>query len=791
MALLVRYAWLLEASFASEAVPKGHLEPFGSWSTGEPVEELGTQRFVGTMGFKRMTPVQAIAIPLLLKQRDVAVEACTGSGKTLAFLIPSFEILCRSLEEGVSRRPGSLQLMVGCAIIAPTRELATQIYEVFGKYLKSAEMEACERLRAQLCVGGSDAKAAAGALRRLGGAEAPPVPLHLVAATPGRLRAKSLELLVFDEADRLLQLGFAMDVQAILSAVPKQRRTGLFSATLTTELQRIMKAGMRNPVHVCVRLKRPVESEDAKGLKVRKKGPEAIKDGSVEEREPEEKTTLGRHELPTKLSNYFLQLPATERLGFLRHFLQRPEVSGGKSIVFFSTCATVDYFHVLLRELIDVKRAKGKKLKMESIRVEKLHGQMETWINERRVRGRPEDPTARARAYEKFCKSPPEEGAILLATDVAARGIDVEKVEWIVQVDPPTDPAAFVHRIGRTARAGQSGKALVLLLPHEDGYLPFLEKRGIQLEQLPEELAADQETRSGNLEESGANTLQKCKHMVERDRTVMLKSTKAFLSFVRAYQEHQLPFLFPFKDLDLGDLATGYCLLRLPRIKEILGKRVSGFKQSEVDPAIGRGSNRGRRLVLRQETLAKKLRRGRITAAQFESKLKKIGSKEDDGDDEDEEALCFLFVPLLQGDVTSPQDLCSWLRCIDLIIARCIAKTLVPSAMYIVPASPVSKATTRLPPRTPMTAPSPSRAPLRAPPTSPALPRYGTPVERHTVGAPRSQMTQLLVHQLQKEVEKSAVEKHPRREVEKPFRAVPAPPALMKAAQEARKDEEP
>ncbi|CAK9065200.1 unnamed protein product [Durusdinium trenchii] len=137
--------------------------------------------------------------------------------------------------------------------------------------------------------------------------------------------------------------------------------------------------------------------------------------------------------------------------------------------------------------------------------------------------------------------------------------------------------------------------------------------------------------------------------------------------------------------------------------------------------------------------------------------------------------------------------------------------------MYIVPASPVSKATTRLPPRTPMTAPSPSRAPLRAPPTSPALPRYGTPVERHTVGAPRSQMTsgvpesrrkpeessaarntisglrpsQLLVHQLQKEVEKSAVEKHPRREVEKPFRAVPAPPALMKAAQEARKDEEP
>lgn len=322
----------------------------------------------------------------------------------------------------------------------------------------------------------------------------------------------SNELLLW-QADSLLKLGFAMDIQAILAAVPKQRRTGLFSATLTTELQRIMKTGMRNPVHVCVKLKRPGDAgEEGKGqaLKVRKKEPEAIADGSVEEKKP-----LVSHELPTKLSNYYLQLPATERFGFLRHFLQVPEVRNGKTIVFFLTCATVDYFHVLLRDLIDLRRAskKGNK-KPDVIRIEKLHGQM--------------DPTARSRAYEKFCKSPPEEGAVLLATDVAARGIDVEAVQWIVQVDPPTDPAAFVHRIGRTARAGQSGRAVVLLLPHEDGYLPFLEKRGIQLEELPDELRVDEETAS--------STLKRCKRVVETDRAVMLKSTKAFLSFVRAYQ---------------------------------------------------------------------------------------------------------------------------------------------------------------------------------------------------------------------------------------------------------------
>ena len=519
-------------------------------------------------------------------------QACTGSGKTLAYLIPTFEILCRTLNnDGVGRRPGTDAIAVGAVVIAPTRELATQIHEVFGSYLISAaKADGAEclinKLGRQLCVGGSDAKAAAAALRRAAAAEEDVPRLHVVSATPGRLRAlaalsnsplnlKALEFLVFDEADRLLQLGFSIDVEAVLSAVPKQRRTGLFSATLTTELQRIMKTGMRNPVHVCVRLKRPGQGQEATQpqQKLRKKGPEAITDAPVEDTAPqntEDIRPVTSHELPTKLSNYFLQMPATERLGFLRHFLRAPEVRCSKTIVFFLTCASVDYFHVLLRELVDgrsgakVKARSRKGAPNSSLRIEKLHGQMEA--------------TARAKAYEKFCKSPAEDGAVLLATDVAARGIDVDAVKWIVQVDPPTDPAAFVHRIGRTARAGQSGRAVVLLLPHEDGYLPFLEKRGIQLEELPEELRGP----GPGMPNFAETTLNRCKRMVETDRAVMLKSTKAFLSFARAYQEHQLPFLFPFKSLDIGNLATGYCLLRLPRIKEILGKHVKGFRQSQV-----------------------------------------------------------------------------------------------------------------------------------------------------------------------------------------------------------------
>eukprot|EP00931_Biecheleriopsis_adriatica_P036486 TRINITY_DN21014_c0_g1_i1.p1 TRINITY_DN21014_c0_g1~~TRINITY_DN21014_c0_g1_i1.p1 ORF type:complete len:729 (-),score=215.34 TRINITY_DN21014_c0_g1_i1:56-2215(-) len=677
-----------------------------------------TRRFIQETKFKRMTPVQAISIPLLLNHRDVAVEACTGSGKTLAFLIPTVEILLRCLESGdVKIRPGGASVAVGTVVVAPTRELATQIHEVLGSYLEAACKAGsvpAKRLGQQLCVGGSDAKAAAAALRRGGAAEmeAGQSKLHVVVATPGRLRAllavsegplnmKTLELLVFDEADRLLQLGFSADVEAVLSASPKQRRTGLFSATLTSELQRVMKTGMRNPVHVCVRLKRPApaaapEATAEAELKVKKKTPKAIADAAAEDSTPAddksaepEKTSAG-HELPTKLSNYYLQLAAPQRLEFLRNFLQAPDVRQSKTIIFFLTCASVDYFHLLLRELVDggaAAKGKNKPKKRKSnvsgrFRVEKLHGQME--------------PTARARSYEKFCKSSAEDGAILLATDVAARGIDVDAVNWIVQFDPPTDPAAFVHRIGRTARAGQSGRAVVMLLPHEDGYLPFLQQRNILLEELPQELQGESEAASASL--------QRCKKLVETDRNLMLKSTKAFLSFVRAYQEHQLPFIFPFKGLDLGALATGYCLLRMPRIKEILGKHIRGFQQSEVHPESvpfrdkkqerlrqeklaaarvdkekqeeeaeaarkeelarmkkakkdaakaekertrtqKRNAKRSEkaemwRSLQAEECLAKKLRKGKISASQFESKVRKASSKGEDEDsdlDSDEE----------------------------------------------------------------------------------------------------------------------------------------------------------
>ena len=206
----------------------------------ESLEVLAAQ------GFERATPVQAAAIGLLAGNKDVAVEACTGSGKTLAFVLPMVEILARASKEQSFRKHH-----VGAVVVSPTRELARQIFDVAAPFMATLP----DMAPPMLLVGGTDvnedvrAFAAAGAAALIG--------------TPGRLDdlmlrsnafdAKRCELLVLDEADRLLSMGFARAINAIIARLPKQRRTGLFSATQTDEVEELARAGLRNPVRVTVR----------------------------------------------------------------------------------------------------------------------------------------------------------------------------------------------------------------------------------------------------------------------------------------------------------------------------------------------------------------------------------------------------------------------------------------------------------------------------------------------------------------------------------------------------------
>eukprot|EP01125_Pyxidicula_operculata_P022634 TRINITY_DN941_c0_g2_i3.p1 TRINITY_DN941_c0_g2~~TRINITY_DN941_c0_g2_i3.p1 ORF type:complete len:238 (-),score=53.85 TRINITY_DN941_c0_g2_i3:92-706(-) len=198
-----------------------------------------------------MTPVQAATLPLFLKNSDVVVEAPTGSGKTLSFVVPIIEKL-QNLESPLTKH------QVGAIIISPTRELATQIYEVVNIFIENLP------LTSMILIGGSDISADLSLFTEKGG--------NIIVATPGRLdylmqkatnfNVKTVEILVLDEADRLLDFGFYMTLESIISRLPKQRRTGLFSATQTRQVDELIRAGLRNPVKVTVN----VEEKNSKSI---------------------------------------------------------------------------------------------------------------------------------------------------------------------------------------------------------------------------------------------------------------------------------------------------------------------------------------------------------------------------------------------------------------------------------------------------------------------------------------------------------------------------------------------
>mmetsp|Transcript_18181 Transcript_18181/g.43781 ORF Transcript_18181/g.43781 Transcript_18181/m.43781 type:complete len:734 (-) Transcript_18181:164-2365(-) len=533
-----------------------------------------TRHFIKELGFAKMTPVQAVAIPLFLRNKDVAAEACTGSGKTLAFLIPIVELLLRQAS-GEFDLPFAYN--VGACVLSPTRELCVQIYDVLAAFIKTGASGAWEAPASN-----PDAKFPLSASPFYGGTSVDSdcmhvgdrrsrELLHIVVATPGRLKHlmdsldarawsfKSLEVLVIDEADRLLDLGFAMDLGSIMQRLPKQRRTGLFSATLTSELQKLVKAGMRNPAMVKIHVDRQSKAQPG--------GSYPVPSSAAQEKVAAQEKT---HATPNTLNNFYVVIDVGAKVTFLMNMLRSDALRTKKVMVFFLACAFVDYCFPVFRKLLDI----------DGYVVEKLHGKMVA--------------KARTGTYRKFSKC----GAgVLLCTDVAARGIDIPDIDVVVQFDAPQDPSAFVHRVGRTARAGRSGESLLMITEDETTYLQYLAQRKVTMREVTKAhlrswgaLAAgggDKPLKWKWKDEDwrDSNVCARVRKICETDRAVMLKGQKAFVAHLRAYQEHHLSFLFPAKKLDLGRLATSIGLLRLPRVKEILGRKIEGFEQSEVDPA--------------------------------------------------------------------------------------------------------------------------------------------------------------------------------------------------------------
>ncbi|XP_057600343.1 ATP-dependent RNA helicase DDX55 isoform X4 [Hippopotamus amphibius kiboko] len=440
----------------------------GSWES-LPVplhpQVLGVLR---DLGFPYMTPVQSATIPLFLKNKDVAAEAVTGSGKTLAFVIPILEILLRR-EEKLRKS------QVGAIVITPTRELAVQIDEVLSRFTKPFP-----QFSQILWIGGRNPGEDVARFKERGG--------NIIVATPGRLEdmfrrkgegldlascVRSLEVLVLDEADRLLDMGFEASINTILEFLPKQRRTGLFSATQTQEVENLVRAGLRNPVRISVKEKGAAASSTQK--------------------------------TPSRLENYYMVCKADEKFNQLVHFLRNHKQE--KHLVFFSTCACVEYYGKALEALV------------KGVKIMCIHGKMKFKRN---------------KIFMEFRKA---QSGILVCTDVMARGIDIPEVNWVLQYDPPSNASAFVHRCGRTARIGHGGSALVFLLPMEESYINFL---AINQKCPLQEMKVQKNT---------VDLLPKLKAMALADRAVFEKGMKAFVSYVQAYAKHECNLIFRLKVL--------------------------------------------------------------------------------------------------------------------------------------------------------------------------------------------------------------------------------------------------
>lgn len=343
---------------------------------------------VDELGYETPSPIQTKTIPLLLEGRDIVGQAQTGTGKTAAFALPGLQ----KVDTSTSRT----QMLV----LTPTRELAIQVAEAFHSYAKHLG-----RIRVLPIYGGQSISQQIKHLR--GG-------VQIIVGTPGRvmdhMRRETLDLsavkmVVLDEADEMLRMGFEEDVEWILSHTPETRQTALFSATMPRQVRRIADKYLNDPVNI----------------------------------ETERKTVT----VPT-VSQFYVNLPESRKIDALTRILEVSSAPGEAVLVFHRTKLGCD-------QLVEKLQARG-------YAAEAMHGDM--------------NQNQRETVIKKLKTGLTE---IVVATDVAARGLDVEQITTVVNYDMPGDVEVYVHRIGRTGRAGREGRAILFVTPRQQRMMRDIE----------------------------------------------------------------------------------------------------------------------------------------------------------------------------------------------------------------------------------------------------------------------------------------------------------------------------
>ena len=353
---------------------------------------------VAESGYTTPTPIQAGAIPPALQGRDVLGIAQTGTGKTASFVLPMITLLGRGRAR--ARMPRSL-------VLCPTRELAAQVAENFDKYARHL------KLSKALLIGGVSFKDQDALIDR---------GVDVLIATPGRLldhfeRGKLLltgvQIMVVDEADRMLDMGFIPDIERIFNLTPFTRQTLFFSATMAPEIERITNTFLHSPARI----------EVARAATTGENIAQAVIHLRASKRENE----------------------GSEKRAVLRAVIDAEGEACSNAIIFCNRKTEVDIL--------------AKSLKKYGYNAEPIHGDL--------------DQSQRMRTLDGF-----RDGRVrfLIASDVAARGLDIPAVSHVFNYDVPSHAEDYVHRIGRTGRAGRSGKAFTLCLPRDEKNLDAIEK---------------------------------------------------------------------------------------------------------------------------------------------------------------------------------------------------------------------------------------------------------------------------------------------------------------------------
>lgn len=548
-----------------QQAPSNYVSPDATFEEMEIHDNI--KRALNTLKLTKPTKIQRLVIPRLQNvNKDIFMQAQTGSGKTLAFLLPLLDKILKSRGK-IDRTSGIFAL-----ILAPTRELAQQIYAFLEEKLCRL---ACNWVVPGIVIGGEKKKAEKARLRK---------GVNILIATPGRLvdhientdnlKLGQVRYLVMDEGDRLMELGFEENIKKILSKLEEDYQTNL---------------GMLNGVLPNKRVN-VLCSATLKG-NVKKLGEISLQNAEVISAESNVQDEE-HMKAPDQLIQRVLVVPPKLRYVTLAATLKNVNTVGKKVIVFMSCADSVDFHFLALTEsgkLIkkdDIQGSSAPEIDEDTL-IYKLHGSL--------------SQKARSNTLMDFTKDDQEHGKILICTDVASRGLDLPNIDEVIEFDPPFTISDHLHRVGRTARLGQSGESWLFLMPGlEENYIeiikPLHEKSPIQFEKFEKVLedgfakteeAEDADFKGNKFNKVGSWDMHATTYQLNLERRIISElrvkeiSEKAFLSHIRAYTTHisEERGVFNIKDIHLGHLAKSFGLRERPKA---IGGGNEGVKKKKL-----------------------------------------------------------------------------------------------------------------------------------------------------------------------------------------------------------------